>query len=119
MTWNLSLGLMKTKLISWTDKGFKTMMHLANQSRPLEPSQQCYWLAGLTLAASLTWGIQEAIEDEAFLMFLADSVIDEDSEDGLTDPLHMIEQDLVESNHNTAQNHEDESNIKQQQEAEK
>lgn len=46
--------------------------------------------AGL-LFSSLLWAVQVAIEDEAFLLFLADSVEDNESETGLTDPLHMIE----------------------------
>lgn len=60
----------------------------------LKPSPQFYWMAGLLLVSSLVWGLQNAIEDEAFLMFLADTVVDETSENSLTDPLHMVEHEL-------------------------
>lgn len=47
-----------------------------------------FWLSGIFLLGSLAWSADTAIEDENFLLFLADSIVDEDT---LTDPLHMVE----------------------------
>ena len=44
--------------------------------------------AAFLLVAGLAWSAETAIEDEAFLLFLAESIEDEET---LTDPLHMVE----------------------------
>ena len=83
---------------------------LKNTEPMLNPSPQFYWLAGLLLISSLVWGLQNAIEDEAFLLFLADTVIDEASDNELTDPLHMIEHELLnhDDTHDSSDNEKNE-----------
>lgn len=61
----------------------------------LNINAQRYCLLGLSLCVSLVWGVQNAIDDEAFLLFLADSVPDDSTETGLVDPLHMIEPEWI------------------------
>ncbi len=99
------------------------MRYVTQTARPLELSQQSGWVIGLTLSASVALGVQDAIDDEAFLLFLADTVLDDEgSEDGskaghqtLTDPLHMIElqdngQDHKQDDTQNAQQHLEQHN---------
>ena len=85
-------GLTSKTLSHWISKGLNGVRAITQNAYPIELGQQGAWVVGLTLSASVAMGVQNVIEDEAFLLFLADTVLDEEDGDTLTDPLHMIEQ---------------------------